>query len=271
MIHCFLDDSGKDGQSSNPWVIMAGYLLGFDAVVNLNEKWLQLLMKHRISEIHMKDLIPLVGMYVKLGWEIPKRDEVLQEFVQVIREAKLIGVGVAVEMAAWNKQKKDHPELTWGAGVQQFCLERILSRMIEMLHDAGVDEKIALVFDTDPEFGANRFNLFCALMGHDPRAAQRLTSITFGHPAHYPGLQCADVLAWETRKEQIQKAGGYKSTKRWDQLFAAMPEYSLDYMGERWDDAQFEKAMPEILENEAKRAKAAAEAASASATKKSPA
>jgi hypothetical protein len=43
------------------------------------------------------------------------------------------------------------------------------------------------------------------------------------------------VLAWETRKELAQKAGGHKSTRRWQQVFAQMPDYDLDYMGEFYD------------------------------------
>jgi hypothetical protein len=168
MLHCFLDDSGKDSAPSNPYVCMAGYLADLDALTGLIQKWLQLLVKHGISEIHMKDLIPISGQYKNLGWDIPKRDSVLDDFIQVIQETRLTGVGVALEMAAWRKLKKDNPNLNFG-NVQQFCLQRILRLIIDRLHVAKRDDKIALVFDTDPEFGANRFNIFCALMGHDDR------------------------------------------------------------------------------------------------------
>jgi hypothetical protein len=36
MIHLFLDDSGKESQSTNPWVCMAGYLANQEA---LTEPW----------------------------------------------------------------------------------------------------------------------------------------------------------------------------------------------------------------------------------------
>jgi hypothetical protein len=35
MIHLFLDDSGKESQAGNPWVCMAGYLAGYDPLVEL--------------------------------------------------------------------------------------------------------------------------------------------------------------------------------------------------------------------------------------------
>lgn len=248
MIHLFLDDSGKESDAGMPWVCMAGYLATVDQLLALNQKWVSLLLTHGVHEVHMKKLIPLGGMYEPLGWTKQKRDEVLADFVQAINKSQMVGVGVAVETAAWRKRKKQHPKLNWGTA-QQFCVERILSRVIKRMHEVGNDQSIALVFDTDPEYGAARFNLFCALMGHDQRAAKRLSSITFGHPAEYPGLQCADILAWETRRELMHGDGGGKSTKRWQAMFANMPAIRLEYtIGEKWDDESFEAAMPDIIQ-----------------------
>lgn len=248
MIHLFLDDSGKESQATNPWVCMAGYLAGYDAMVGLIEKWQQLLMKHGIREIHMRQIIaiPLTGMYAHLNWDQTKRDEVLCEFVRVINETPMSGVGVAVDVAAWRRHKRAAPHL-FSDSIQQFCLERILSRVVGQMHDAGIDESLALVFDTDPEFGANRFKLFCALMGHDQRAARRLTSITFAHAAHYPALQAADLLVWETRRELMQKRERHQSTRRWQAMFTNMPNYHLEYtVGERWDAHKIANAIPEL-------------------------
>jgi hypothetical protein len=50
-------------------------------------------------------------------------------------------------MGAWNKRKKEHPHISWGS-VQQFRLERILSRVVRQMHDAGMDDTLNLVFDT---------------------------------------------------------------------------------------------------------------------------
>jgi hypothetical protein len=259
MIHLFLDDSGKESQAGNPWVCMAGYLAGYDPLVELNGKWGQLLLRHGISEIRMKQLIPMTGMYENLGWDADKRDAVIQDFVQAINETRMSGVGVAVETTAWNKRKKEYPDLAWGT-IQQFCLERVLSRVIGQMHDAGINETLASVFDTDPEFGSNRFGLFCSLMGYDRRAARRLGSITFAHAVYYPGLQAADLLVWETRKQFLQQQEGYQSTRRWRAMFTRMPHYHLEYsVGECWDDQQFEKAMPEIIEKFRRRPGASSE------------
>ena len=141
MIHLFLDDSGKESQPTNPWVCMAGYLADLEPLIALNGKWRQLLTLHGIREIHMKHLIPITGMYAGLGWDAAKRDGVVGDFVRAINETRMFGVGVAVQMSAWNKAKKDHPELSWGT-VQQFCLERIIRRVIDQLHTAEIDDTL---------------------------------------------------------------------------------------------------------------------------------
>lgn len=248
MIHLFLDDSGKESEPTNPWVCMAGYLCGWEPMVELNSKWQRLLLRHGIREIHMRQIIaiPLTGMYSRLDWDQAKRDDVICEFVQAINETPMSGVGVAVDVAAWREHKKARPHL-FSDSIQQFCLERILSRVIGQMHDAGIDESLALVFDTDPDFGTNRFKLFCGLMGHDNRAARRLTSITFGHAVHYPGLQAADLLVWETRKALMQKRDGYPSTRRWRAMFTKMPNYHLEYaVGEQWDGEEIANAIPQL-------------------------
>lgn len=247
VLHLFLDDSGKESQQTNPFVCMAGYLADHDTLAALYGEWARLLLLHKISEIHMKRLIPITGQYAKLGWDVEKRDTVVAEFVAAINKTKMFGLGAVVEVAAWRRQKQKYPNLPWNTA-HQFCLERMLSRTVLHLEDMGVSDTLALVFDTDPDFGVARFNTFCALMGHDPRAARCLTSITFGHPVYYPGLQAADLLVWETRKELMQKKGGYESTKRWRALFTQMPHYHLEYIaGEHWDNGQFDAALPEIV------------------------
>src|SRR5271168_1449060 len=69
VIYGFLDDSGKEGQATNPYVVMAGYVGSLDSWLELSVKWLNLLVKHGISAIHMKDLIPLTGEYKTRGWD----------------------------------------------------------------------------------------------------------------------------------------------------------------------------------------------------------
>jgi hypothetical protein len=247
MIYGFFDDSGKENESGNPYVVMAGYFGSVDGWTELSRQWFELLAKHEISGIHMRDLIPLAGEYKALGWDIPKRDAVMAEFLHVIRQAQMTGIGIAVDTKAWQAIKKEHSEYAkWFGSVQEFCLQRITKRVVEHLH--GQDDQMTLVWDRDQEFAVSRVKFYGELIRHDPRANKLISAIMFGDPMRYPPLQCADVLAWETRKELTQKAGGYKSTNRWVQMFTQMPDYELSYMGEFYDRAEFDKHVPEAIE-----------------------
>lgn len=246
MIHLFLDDSGKESSPRMPWVCMAGYLADYEPYVGLLGKWRQLTLRHGIAALHMKDLIPLTGPYKGLGWDETKRDEVICDFISVINETRMFGVGVAVEMAAWQRVKAQFPMPGWRS-VHLFCVERIMQRVITQLHAVGVDDTLNLIFDTDPEFGRDRFNLFCAMMANDKRASRRLASISFAHPEYYPGLQAADLLAWETRKNLMQEREGYPSTKRWRAMVTHMPNYHLEYtVGEVWAQVDFDGHINQI-------------------------
>jgi len=155
-------------------------------------------------------------------------------------------VGIAVDLEAWSHVKKQYPQ----AGFKQahsYCLERILRRVIDRLHDAGIRDELQIVFDRDPEFSSHRIQLYVEVTNHDPRANALISAITFARMERFPGLQCADLLAWETRKAIIRESAGHKTTKRWQQLFTQMPDYHLQYIGEFWDQSEFDKYVPAAL------------------------
>jgi hypothetical protein len=132
--------------------------------------------------------------------------------------------------------------------IQEFCLGRIMRRIVDRLDATQLDGKVALVFDRDPEFSAKRIRLFNHYLQGSEQARRYLVSIMFADPNIYPGLQCADLLAWETRKDLVQKAGGFSPTKRWRAMFTQMPDYTLDYMGEFWNEGEFDRFLPQVIE-----------------------
>lgn len=132
-------------------------------------------------------------------------------------------------------------------GIKYFCFQRIIRRSIEMLNIfEPKHDLIHLIFDTDPKFAPARFELFSKIRKHDKRAKEYLTSITFADPKIYTPLQAADFLAWETRKNLIQKAGGFDSTKRWKELFSIYSEHEIVYTGELWDRNEIQRVFANL-------------------------
>src|SRR3984893_3003258 len=158
-IHCFLDDSGKESQTTMPYVVMAGYFADQDVWTALHADWHQMLLKHGISGLHMRQLIPIEGEYKERGWDVPKRDDVISDFISAIKKANLTGIGIAIEMAYWRNLKKQYPDVKFGSA-QEFCFQRILRKIVDRLHAAQLEGEVAILFDRDPEFAANRMNIF---------------------------------------------------------------------------------------------------------------
>jgi hypothetical protein len=180
---------------------MAGYVGDLSVWTDLSAKWQQLLIKHEISGLHMKELIPITGEHRDAGWDHAKRDAVVSEFISVIRAAHLYGIGIGVETEAWRRIHREHPEHRKLFGTaQEFCVQRITERVIRRWHLDRQSDFMTIVFDRDPEFAAGRIKFYGDLIRHDPRANRIISAIMFADPVRYPPLQCADLLAWETRK-----------------------------------------------------------------------
>jgi hypothetical protein len=194
----------------------------------------------------MRDLIPLKGVYKTLGWDVIKRDEAISDFISVIKENHLIGFGVAVHKDTWKAVVPEEIRKTQG-NTHQFCFARIMRMLVDRMKRSGIDDFFSITFDTDREFASARFNLFSEIWNRDPQAREYLASISFADVVKHPQLQAADLLAWETRKDLIQKNGGYESTARWTDLFAALPGRSLDYESQLWDESAIKtQLLPEL-------------------------
>jgi len=244
MIRAYFDDSGKESTPSGAFVCMAGYLADSSYWELFASEWRQRLLEHGISGIHMKDLIPLQGEYKTLGWDTTKRDAAIGDFIQVIKATRLIGFGVGVDAQAWRDLRKVYPKLD---DVQTFCFARVMRMVIERVSKAAARDFVAVHFDPDPEFGAARLRLFDEIWRRDPAARNYLASLTFADKVIYTPLQAADLLAWETRKELIQKAGGFESTPRYKELFTALAGIQLQYHSELWDRSEIEARALNIL------------------------
>ncbi len=247
MIRCFFDDSGKESDPSNRFVCMAGYLALGDSYWNIfAQGWNHLLLKHGITWVHMKEMIPLQGEYSGLGWDTTKRDAVLKEFISVIKFSQLIGFGVGLDAEAWRTLvPKDVTKREGDA--QVFCLTRILRMIVERMKKSVPRDYAALHFDSDESFVPARFRRFRKVIDRVPDGPQYLGSITFTDPKLYAPLQSADLLAWETRKELMQKTGGFESTDRFKELFRMLPLGDFpDYTSELWTAEELLKQYPAL-------------------------
>lgn len=151
-VYAYFDDSGKESDQNVPYVCMAGYLADQSYWEKFAREWLDLLRIHNISQIHMRELVPLQSEYRHLGWDAHKRDRVLADFIRLIKENQLIGFAVGVDAHAWRDIRKRY----MAGNVQTFCFARTMKMVVNCLKKARERDVTGLVLDTDKEFASAR-------------------------------------------------------------------------------------------------------------------
>jgi hypothetical protein len=95
VFQCFFDDSGKESEPSNRFVVIAGYLAVDTVWNNFQMNWGHLLIKHELPEVHMRSILRITK---ERKWDTPKLNAVLRDFVAAIKTTPgLIGFGIAID------------------------------------------------------------------------------------------------------------------------------------------------------------------------------
>ena len=237
-MNCVLDDSG--GYNQTEFICIAGYVATDEQWGNFSDQWMALLAKHGIPCIHMRELVPLRGPYSELGWDIAKRNAVLDEFIELIRKHVLAAFAVAFD-AKYYRSMTDVAKKELG-NPHRFCLARIIRLIQQTFAKVGVTEALTLVFDDSEEFSVMHHGNVRELR-KDPKYRKLIGSVCFSDDEIYNPLQAADVLAWETTKELSQKLGGFKSRPDFEKLMGlAQPVITLPYLWETYGAEALEDA-----------------------------
>jgi len=247
MAHAYFDDSGKFTDSD--FVCLAGYVSYDAGWAALVQKWEALLVQHKIPYIHMKDLMALRGPYETLGWDTKHRDEVLNDFIDVIRESVVAGFGVVVDAKYYRSLGKGIREQLGDPFM--FCFQRILRRVVKKLRDVGYPYPISAVFDDCEQYSVRCYRMWSRLRKWAPDIRQQIPSISFADDSVLYPLQTADILAWQTNKYLRQKAGNFQPTEHMKRLMmSTTPGYALDYISEMWNQDGLDKLWAGIQRGE---------------------
>ena len=74
MIEAFFDDSGKESDRNDRFVVLAGYMAAEGPWFRLHQPWRHLLLRHGLRHVHMKGIL---GLAKERGWDILKLNKVL--------------------------------------------------------------------------------------------------------------------------------------------------------------------------------------------------
>jgi len=202
------DESGKLNSKAE-YTSFCGYV-GLAAEWSRFEmEWLSCQFKWQVPAIHMAKIYRpesdprWEAVRNKWGerWE-PDRDTMLQEFARIIDQAQLMCVGSVVD-SEYFRSMPDSPYKQEARNPIFLSLQILLVDSIESVRLAP--QPISIVIDDDREYAMECYKWINVLKDTLPAVKKFLVGICFANDDAYPGVQAADMIAYEARKRMVEK------------------------------------------------------------------
>jgi hypothetical protein len=242
LLEAYFDDSGQESDRTNRFVCIAGYLSPTGQWEEFNRRWGELLVKHGLADLHMK-------LWSKIkrdkGWSDEHADDVLNEFIDVIRSGRLWGFGAGVDAQQWRalpRAKRDK----FGSA-QEFVMQRVFRLIADETEAAGLLQPFNLVFDQDEQFSKPRLSRYYDVKKIDPVAKQRASVISFADAKTCLSLQAADLLAYLTRARLLEREEGKPESALWKRLMTPLPGMVSKYSWDGWTGPNIEAELDAAL------------------------
>jgi Protein of unknown function (DUF3800) len=228
MFLIFGDESGKLHQSD--YTSFCGYVAHVSTWNTLSGMWNACRLRWQVPPIHMArvmhpdrkdDQWKRIKEEWGESWEA-KRDVMLGEFATLVKGSGIICVGGIVDAAYFRKVADSDPSFkAIFKDPIYMSFHSLLMRGIDKTEVVDTHASIGIVIDDDEEFAMavyQQLNNFRKEL--DPqlrkrydeptrekmkRVKDRVHAITFADDASHPGLQAADMIAYETRKMMVER------------------------------------------------------------------
>jgi hypothetical protein len=227
MFYLHGDESGKLHNSD--YTSFCGYIAHISLWNQFNPHWNNYRLKWQVPPIHLArimnpDLKDDKWKKVKeiwgTSWEA-KRDAMLNELSDFIRESGIVCVGAIVDSAHFRKVCAENPEFKKLYRDPIFlAFHSFVMRGIDKTE--GIEKSpIGIIVDDDEEFAMKVYQQLNSLRkALDPQLAgryderttaslkrvkDRIHSITFVNDEFCPGVQAADMIAYEARRIMVER------------------------------------------------------------------
>jgi Protein of unknown function (DUF3800) len=231
----YLDESGKLSGKSN-FTCLAGYVGHATEWERFGIEWTNLRFKWQVPPIHMARIMSPDSKQDEWAkkkqecgalWE-EKRDVMISEFATAILNANLIAVGVGVYADVYREVRADPECRLIGDDTNVFSFHETLLRAISRVETVDKHSPISIVLDNDPDTAMNYYDYYQMLKNHPDQGMQgvrdsvrhRVRGICFCDDESYPGLQAADMIAYVSRRELIER--DRDSSREGSTLFAQL-------------------------------------------------
>ncbi|SRR5713101_5068726 len=216
VFHIYADASGKVAKSD--YTSFCGYVGHVSEWYRLTSEWETCRFKWQVPPIHMSPIMyperdaEWLKVRTEWGkqWE-PKRDAMLEDFAGIIRRANVVCVGAVVDATHFNKIADADPDFKkLFQDTMYLALHTVVTKGIEKTEVVDKHSPITLVLDDDPEYSIMCYRLVQALKRDKPKVKERIHGVAFVNDQSFPGVQAADVVAYEARRLMVEDAPASK-------------------------------------------------------------
>jgi Protein of unknown function (DUF3800) len=205
----FVDEAGHAKDPKQSHLCLAGLLATEAAWEKLDSEWRSVCTAEGLNgPFHMKDFAGRRKEFT--GWREDKGRRLLSELISTVRRAEAIPIGSVVCFRGFNALPV---RVCKGFKDPHFLAFQTLSYQIAAASEfARPPGPATMVFAHHPEHSeglGNTTQLWEAVREHNPIVRLFMESYVCGQQADYPGLQAADLWAYELRHhfEVIRPAG----------------------------------------------------------------
>lgn len=255
MLVGFFDESGHS--SGTEFFALAAFVAQDSHWVAFDEQWRNALSRHGAPYLHMREFAHWVGPFK--GWTEDRRKGLLGDCVTAIKSIRAIAVGAA--MSVEDFKKLDYEAQSTLQDPFFCCFQEVVRGAALNAHLEREGLKVQMVFSRQDEFRAMASKLWNVMAKHID-VNERMASLEFQDMRTVPGLQAADLLAYEFRhfyhlrqtKPGTPSRWAFKEIVRhqWEAHGARMLKYLPNWYLESQADGTFDEVMSVMLSNTAK-------------------
>jgi hypothetical protein len=139
------------------------------------------------------------------SWD-EKRDLMLRDFAETVRGSDIVCVGAVVDAKHFRSLadrdplfKKAHRDPI------HMAFHTFVMRGLDRTEIIDKHSPVGVVVDDDHEFSMNCYEQLETLKATFPRVKDRVHAISFVNDDSYPGIQAADMIAYETRRIMVER------------------------------------------------------------------
>jgi hypothetical protein len=251
----FFDESGHS--SGTEFFALAAFVADAFQWAGFDDQWRNALNRHGAPYLHMREFAHSRGPFQ--GWTEDRRQGLLGECVTAINSIRAIAVGAA--MSVEDFKKLDYEAQSSLQDPFFCCFQEVVRGAALNAHLEHKGLKVQMVFSRQDEFSAMASKLWNVMAEHID-VKERMGSLEFQDMRTVPGLQVADLLAYEFRHFYHLRQTRPGSRSRWafreivrhqrEAYNARMLKYLPNWHLESQADGTFNEIMGAMLINPVK-------------------